>query len=61
MCESAFFLCLLHRCFAALSRQLNSEPKQVSLLSEDGYIQALPDGDLAAVDGEPLDVKAANG
>jgi phage I-like protein len=43
--------------FAALSRQLNSDSQTSVVLGEDGYIQALPDGAFAAVDGRPLDVK----
>jgi phage I-like protein len=43
--------------FAALSRQLNSDSQTSLVLGEDGYIQALPDGAFAAVDGRPLDVK----
>jgi phage I-like protein len=43
--------------FAALSRQLNSDTQTSFVLGEDGYIQALPDGAFAAVDGRPLDVK----
>ncbi|SIR22642.1 Mu-like prophage I protein [Shewanella morhuae] len=42
--------------FAALSSQLNVNPEAVFVVGEDGYIQALPDGHFAAVDGRPDDV-----
>ncbi|MDT3319255.1 phage protease [Shewanella sp. SP1S2-4] len=42
--------------FAALSSQLNVNPEATFVVGEDGYIQALPDGHFAAVDGRPDDV-----
>ncbi|MCU7976918.1 phage protease [Shewanella sp. SW36] len=42
--------------FAALSSQLNVNPEAAFVVGEDGYIQALPDGHFAAVDGRPDDV-----
>ncbi|MFB2661797.1 phage protease [Shewanella mangrovisoli] len=42
--------------FAALSSQLNVNPDARDVVGEDGYIQALPDGHFAAVDGRPDDV-----
>lgn len=47
--------------FAALSSQLNVNPEAAAMVGgngvgEDGYIQALPDGHFAAVDGRPDDV-----
>ncbi|MGI2182433.1 phage protease [Shewanella oncorhynchi] len=42
--------------FAALSCQLNVNSEATFVVGEDGYIQALPDGHFAAVDGRPDDV-----
>ncbi|MCU8007738.1 phage protease [Shewanella sp. SM87] len=42
--------------FAALSSQLNVNSEADFVVGEDGYIQALPDGHFAAVDGRPEDV-----
>lgn len=42
--------------FAALSSQLNVNSEAAFVVGEDGYIQALPDGHFAAVDGRPDDV-----
>ncbi|MDT3296090.1 phage protease [Shewanella sp. SP2S2-6] len=42
--------------FAALSSQLNVNSEADFVVGEDGYIQALPDGHFAAVDGRPGDV-----
>ncbi|MCU8035050.1 MULTISPECIES: phage protease [unclassified Shewanella] len=42
--------------FAALSSQLNVNSEATFVVGEDGYIQALPDGHFAAVDGRPDDV-----
>lgn len=42
--------------FAALSSQLNVNSEATFVVGEDGYIQALPDGHFAAVDGRPEDV-----
>lgn len=42
--------------FAALSSQLNVNSEASYVVGEDGYIQALPDGHFAAVDGRPDDV-----
>ncbi|MDT3280388.1 phage protease [Shewanella scandinavica] len=42
--------------FAALSSQLNVNPEAAFVVGEDGYIQALPDGHFASVDGRPDDV-----
>ncbi|MBW3527681.1 phage protease [Shewanella sp. NKUCC05_KAH] len=42
--------------FAALSSQLNLNPEATFVVGEDGYIQALPDGHFASVDGRPDDV-----
>ncbi|MBW3513200.1 phage protease [Shewanella sp. NKUCC01_JLK] len=42
--------------FAALSSQLNVNTEASYVVGEDGYIQALPDGHFAAVDGRPDDV-----
>lgn len=44
--------------FAALSSQLNADKDAVFTVAEDGYIQALPDGLFASVDGRPADVAA---
>lgn len=42
--------------FAALSSQLNVNTEAAFVVGEDGYIQALPDGHFASVDGRPDDV-----
>lgn len=42
--------------FAALSSQLNVNSEASNVVGEDGYIQALPDGHFASVDGRPDDV-----
>lgn len=42
--------------FAALSSQLNVNSEASDVVGEDGYIQALPDGHFASVDGRPDDV-----
>lgn len=42
--------------FAALSSQLNVNSEATFVVGEDGYIQALPDGYFASVDGRPDDV-----
>lgn len=42
--------------FAVLSSQLNVNPEAAFVVGEDGYIQALPDGHFASVDGRPDDV-----
>lgn len=42
--------------FAALSSQLNVNSEAAFVVGEDGYIQALPDGHFASVDGRPDDV-----
>ncbi|MCL1048459.1 phage protease [Shewanella abyssi] len=44
--------------FAALSSQLNANTDVAFTVAEDGYIQALPDGLFASVDGRPADVVA---
>ncbi|MEZ9197446.1 phage protease [Shewanella sp. 10N.286.54.B9] len=44
--------------FAALSSQLNASTDEAFTVAEDGYIQALPDGLFASVDGRPADVVA---
>lgn len=44
--------------FAALSSQLNANTETAFVVAEDGYIQALPDGQFASVDGRPADVKS---
>ncbi|MCK8043927.1 phage protease [Shewanella sp. 1CM18E] len=44
--------------FAALSSQLNVNTDVAFTVAEDGYIQALPDGLFASVDGRPADVAA---
>lgn len=44
--------------FAALSSQLNASTDVAFTVAEDGYIQALPDGLFASVDGRPADVVA---
>ncbi|MCZ4339649.1 phage protease [Shewanella colwelliana] len=44
--------------FAALSSQLNANTDVDFTVAEDGYIQALPDGQFASVDGRPADVVA---
>ncbi|QYK02794.1 phage protease [Shewanella psychrotolerans] len=44
--------------FAALSSQLNANTETAFVVAEDGYIQALPDGLFASVDGRPADVKS---
>lgn len=43
--------------FAALSSQLNAHADAAFSVADDGYIQALPDGQFASVDGRPEDVK----
>ncbi|MDR8523473.1 phage protease [Shewanella fidelis] len=44
--------------FAALSSQLDADNDVAFTVAEDGYIQALPDGLFASVDGRPSDVAA---
>lgn len=46
--------------FAALSSQLNVNSEAAFVVGEDGYIQALPDGHFASVDGRPDDVAGGN-
>ncbi|MBO2670030.1 phage protease [Shewanella algae] len=42
--------------FAALSSQLTTATAAAFVVAQDGYIQALPDGQFASVDGRPSDV-----
>ncbi|MCG9722116.1 phage protease [Shewanella sp. Isolate7] len=42
--------------FAALSSQMTTTTAAAFVVAEDGYIQALPDGQFASVDGRPSDV-----